>query len=97
MNDPFVVGQAEFWAKALIRQPDKDPQERITAMFRRAFSRNPDETELARWTKMARNLVTMHEGGANRSSTPGDIMASLDVWKDLAHSMFNAKEFIYVP
>jgi len=23
-------------------------------------------------------------------------MESLDVWKDLAHTMFNAKEFIYV-
>jgi hypothetical protein len=54
-------------------------------MFRRAFSRSPDDTELARWTTMAQELAE-----------PGGIMSSVDVWKQLAHTMFNAKEFIYV-
>jgi hypothetical protein len=54
-------------------------------MFRRAFSRSPDNAEQARWTAMAQELAE-----------PGDIMSSVEVWKQLAHTMFNAKEFIYV-
>jgi hypothetical protein len=96
LNDPFVAGQAEFWAKSLIEQSHHDPQERLTVMFRRAFGRNPDAQELTRWTKLARELAAMHYGVSTSSGASGDIMASLDVWKDLAHTMFNAKEFIYV-
>jgi mono/diheme cytochrome c family protein len=96
LNDPFVAGQAEFWAKSLIEQSHHDPQERLTVMFRRAFSRNPDAQELTRWRKLARELAAMHYGVSTSSAASGDIMASLDVWKDLAHTMFNAKEFIYV-
>lgn len=95
LNDPFVSGQAEFWAKALVREPHSSPEERITAMFRRAFTRNPDATELARWTKMANDFLAAQNEGSNHPAA--DIMADLPVWKDLAHSMFNAKEFIYVP
>lgn len=97
LNDPFVSGQAEFWAKSLIDQPHRNPQERITAMFRRAFSRNPNDAELARWTKTADDLATLHDSPSTRSPTPGGIMNSLDVWKELAHTIFNSKEFIYVP
>ena len=97
LNDPFVTGQAEFWAKRLIGQPQKSPEERVVAMFRRAFSRNPDADELARWTSMAQRLAIMHEDVAARRGGPDDLMQSLVVWKDMAHSMFNAKEFIYVP
>ena len=89
MNDPFVAGEAEFWAKALLNQPHRNPEERITAMFRRAFSRNPEDAELARWTKMAASFAPADSGG--------DIMNRLEVWKVVAHCVFNAKEFIYVP
>ena len=30
LNDPFVAGQAEFWAKSLIEQPHRNPQQRLT-------------------------------------------------------------------
>ena len=40
LNDPFVAGQAEFWAKGLIEQPHRDPQQRLTAMFRRLQPRS---------------------------------------------------------
>jgi hypothetical protein len=96
LNDPFVASQAEFWAKTLIGQQHRDPQERLTVMFRCAFGRNPEAAELARWTTIAHELAEMHYGAAIHSLAPGDIMKSLDVWKDLAHTMFNTKEFIYV-
>jgi hypothetical protein len=96
LNDPFVAGQAEFWAKNLIGQPHRDPRERLTVMFRRAFGRNPEAAELARWTSLAHDLAGAHYGDLTPSPASDDIMNSLDVWKDLAHTMFNAKEFIYV-
>jgi len=96
LNDPFVSSQAEFWAKTLIGQQHRDPQERLTVMFRCAFGRNPEAAELTSWTTMAHELAGMHYGAATPSLAPGDIMKSLDVWKDLAHTMFNVKEFIYV-
>jgi hypothetical protein len=96
LNDPFVASQAEFWAKTLIEQPQSDPQERLTVMFRRAFGRNPEAAEMARWTTLAHQLVEMHYDALAPSLPRSDIMKSLDVWKDLAHTMFNAKEFIYV-
>ena len=96
LNDPFVESQAEFWAKKLISQPHHDPQERIDAMFRRAFSRKPDDAELERWTKIARDFAARQQDTSSHSPIQGDLMKSLDVWKNIAHTMFNAKEFIYV-
>ena len=65
-------------------------------MFRRAFGRNPQASELARWTALANELAAVHYGPSVDRANPKEIMESLDVWKDLAHTMFNAKEFIYV-
>jgi hypothetical protein len=96
LNDPFVSGQAEFWAKSLIGQSHASPQDRITAMFRRAFSRNPDKVELARWNKVVHDLAALSDRSSTHSMPASGIMKSLDVWKQVAHTMFNAKEFIYV-
>jgi hypothetical protein len=97
LNDPFVAAQAEFWAKRLIEQPHRNPQQRLAAMFRHAFGREPETAEMVRWSRIASDLAKLHEGEAVQA--PGAVpsfMKSLDVWKDVAHTMFNAKEFIYV-
>ena len=65
-------------------------------MTRFALVTVSEAAELTSWTTMAHELAEMHYGAAIHSLTPGDIMKSLDVWKDLAHTMFNVKEFIYV-
>jgi len=65
-------------------------------MFRRAFSRKPDDAELERWTKIARDFAARQQDTSSHSPIQGDLMKSLDVWKNIAHTMFNAKEFIYV-
>ncbi|MBM3801777.1 MAG: DUF1553 domain-containing protein [Acidimicrobiia bacterium] len=97
LNDPFVASQAEFWAKRLIEQPHRTPQQRLTAMFRRAFGRDPEASELVRWTGIVTGFTQLHEGDLGRKlGEPSSFMKSLDVWKDVAHTMFNAKEFIYV-
>ncbi len=89
LNDPFVVAQAEFWAKNLVATQTPTPT-RIALMFQQAVGRNPTPAELADWTTTADDLAELHKVAKD------DIIHSLAVWKDLAHAMFNMKEFIYV-
>ncbi|MBM3727116.1 MAG: DUF1553 domain-containing protein [Acidobacteria bacterium] len=83
LNDPFVTEQAGFWAR---RIDAVAPADRVTHMFREAFGRPPDPAETARWTTAARDFAEIHR----------DNLDSVKVWKEVAHAMFNAKEFLYV-
>jgi hypothetical protein len=90
LNDPFVVAQAEYWARNLVATPPSTTPTRITAMFQTAFGRDPTPAELAEWRLTADELAQLH------NVTKDAIIHSVAVWKDLAHAMFNMKEFIYV-
>ncbi len=95
LNDPFVEGQAEYWAKQLVKQAHRSPEERLTTMFRRAFGRNPQADELVRWRKAADDFAGLYQDVPGKTPT-GGMMNSLAVWKDVAHAIFNTKEFLYV-
>ena len=84
MNDPFVIGQAELWAKRILADKSTDPAQRVTAMYRAAFARDPMESE----TKSALEFIDeqLKESGATE----------LTAWKDYAHVLMNAKEFVFV-
>ena len=45
MNDPFVIGQAEIWAKRIVGS-SADPRARIEQMYQEAFSRPPAQAEV---------------------------------------------------
>lgn len=89
LNDPLVKQQAEVWAANLIRGGESQPQVRIEAMFRTAYSRSPSPDEIAFWTEAAQELGVLH------GISPESLMISHPVWTDLAHAMFNSKEFLY--
>jgi len=90
LNDPFVIEQAKFWAEKLIAKKDDAVDARLSAMFLRAFARPPSSEELARWRGLTTGLAAQHNvAGA-------DLLASLPVWKDVAHTFFNTKEFLYL-
>lgn len=90
LNDPFVHGQAAHWAKQLTAASHATVQDRLAAMFRVALGREPSQPELARWSAAVTELAVLH-------GTPADsILKSEVVWKDLAHAVFNLKEFLYV-
>ncbi len=91
LNDPFVHQQADFWAGRLIARPDASVAARIDAMFLTALGRVPTADERQRFAQAASQFATLHE-------VPADgILKSQAVWKDLAHAMFNLKEFICIP
>lgn len=84
LNDPLVIQQSEYWGKQLVNDGSKSAASRIRQMFLRAFGREPDNDELDRWTKAVVSF-----------STANDMLTDSQAWSELAHTMFNTKEFIY--
>ncbi len=91
LNDPFVLQQAEVWAGRLVGRPDRTPGERIEHLFLVAFGRPPRSEERSRFENAVRRLAELHQAPADR------VLQSQAIWKDVAHTLFNLKEFIYVP
>ncbi len=91
LNDPFVLQQADLWATKLIAQSHVSAGERITAMFQTSLSRSPSDEERQQLEAMASELAALHQVPLV------DAMKSQPVWRDIAHAMFNLKEFIYFP
>jgi hypothetical protein len=89
LNDPFVTAQAEEWAAQLIRGGGTIEQ-KVTEMFRGALGRDPSAAELERFRGLALEVARL--GAAPQS----DLLTSRAVWKDVAHAVFNLKEFVYV-
>ncbi|KAA3606660.1 MAG: DUF1553 domain-containing protein [Planctomycetota bacterium] len=81
MNSSFVTEQARLWAQRLLLNPEESTQERLHRMYWQAFGRSPRELEIT----LA--LEFLHQN-------PGE---PLDAWADLAHVLFNTKEFLFLP
>lgn len=84
LNDPFILQQAGVWAESLVKLA---PEQRIPKMFETALQRPPTAAERDRFQTLAADLARLH-------NLPAD---SPVVWKDVAHALFNLKEFIYLP
>jgi hypothetical protein len=90
LNDPFVIGQAQLWAKTLVGRTDDTVQSRIKLIFQTAIGRLPTESELQRWSQAVRSFAMDH------NVQPSELIKSLPVWQDITHAVFNMKEFIYI-
>jgi hypothetical protein len=84
LNNPFVLQQAELWAKRVLATPGT-PENRIREMYLTGFGRPPTKDELP----AAKDFVTEQGKEYGKPDHP-------KAWADLAHVLFNAKEFIYV-
>jgi hypothetical protein len=91
MNDPFVAEQSALWAKKILAEPSRSTDERLDQMYREAYARLPDEQERAAATAFLQAQTALH--GGSFTDDPQQEAA----WTDLAHALFNAKEFIFVP
>ena len=90
MNDPFVVRQAGLWADRVLSRPEDSPTDRIGAMYRAAFSRPPEGDE------MAASLEFVESQGREFGLGVDAWKNDRRVWADLAHVLFNSKEFIFL-
>jgi hypothetical protein len=60
-------------------------------MFRIALGRSPAGRERTRFEDSVAQLAAIH------GIATADILQSQVVWQDVAHAMFNVKEFVYIP
>jgi hypothetical protein len=91
MNDPFVAEQAKLWAKAALADATLLPAARIEQMYRAAFARPPEPAETTAALEFLAAQAKTH--GGDFGNDPRQEAA----WADLAHALFNTKEFIFVP
>jgi hypothetical protein len=59
-------------------------------MFRAALGRLPDAAERERYHGLVKELASLHKVPQEQ------LLTNKLVWKDVAHTIFNLKEFIYV-
>ena len=91
MNDPFVTEQAHIWARRLLVETSMSSEARIAQMYREAFAREPTPDEQAVAIEFLAAQAERH--GADFATDPENEAT----WADLAHALFNTKEFIFVP
>jgi hypothetical protein len=89
LNDPLAHQQAEVWARRVLAQGGSAP-ERITGMYLSAFGRPPTDAEVAAC------LAFLGQQAAADGGSPPRGTDDPAVWKDLAHTLFNVKEFIFL-
>lgn len=82
LNDPFVREQAGHFATRALAQPGDTPA-RIRWLYATALSRPATEAEI---TRAAAFLTQQTAAHSDERKT----------WQDLAHAVFNLKEFIYL-
>ncbi|WP_146432474.1 PSD1 and planctomycete cytochrome C domain-containing protein [Blastopirellula retiformator] len=89
LNDPMIYAEAQRWGGQVAAQAEPRA-DRIAAMFVTAFGRLPHEAEA--------NAATAYfaERAAQRQLTPEAADANPEIWGDLAHALFNVKDFIYL-
>ena len=81
LNGPLVKQQALLWGEKVLKEmPTATPEKRVEAMYETAFGRPPLPAE----TAAAVEFVAGRE--ADRGAA----------WGDLAHVLFNVKEFVFV-
>jgi Protein of unknown function (DUF1553) len=86
MNDPFLVEQAKTWANKIRKDPTIPASESVDRMYREAFGRPPGVDE-----KTA--ALGFLDEQSKAYGKPDDPRA----WADLAHVLFNVKEFVAIP
>lgn len=84
MNNPFVRGQAEHWARQVLAA-DESTEERIEGMYLDAYGRLPSDEE--------RSAALEYLQARLEAVDPSD---PLPAWTDLAHVLFNVKSFVFV-
>jgi len=91
LNDAFVLQQADVWAGRLVARPDASPAARVEWMLQVALGRPPRPEERIRFEEAVALFAELHGVPAT------EVLQSRAVWKGVAHTLFNLKEFLTVP
>ena len=89
LNDPLVADLAHQWATRTLKElGDASPRHRIDQMYETALCRLPNESEVQAAEKF------FQRQGELLGVPIGDREHDVRVWSDLAHVLFNHKEFV---
>ncbi len=90
MNDPFVKEQASLWAEVLLSEQYYSFEDRVNAIYLRAFSREalPDEIQKA--------MDLLETQAQNYGSSLEDLKNDPKLWSGYCHAVFNLKEFVHL-
>jgi len=91
LNDSFVLQQAGVWAEAAIQDDAVTVGSRLATMFEAALGRPATPLEIEHFEKLIGTLSQIKEIPRE------NILSSKEIWQDVAHILFNGKEFIYIP
>ena len=90
MNDPFVIAQAQLWAKRLVSNHNEtSPEPLLVQAYLAAFGRPPSRIEIDR------AIAFLEQHAAEKGTAPVNLLNE-SLWADLCHVLFNVKEFIYI-
>jgi hypothetical protein len=89
MNDPFVIQQAQLWAKRELADSDVAPADRINRLYEQAFARPPQDDELTDGLDFLEQQAASYGAGDTWQTNE-------QAWSDLCHVLFNVKEFVFV-
>ncbi|MDG1893303.1 MAG: PSD1 and planctomycete cytochrome C domain-containing protein [Fuerstiella sp.] len=84
LNNPLVVQLADQWATQLIEDGSVAIEQRVRRMFLHALGRPPSNHEVKRWAAAVSDFAQSN-----------DLITDKAAWSELAHALFNTKEFIY--
>ncbi len=90
LNSPFVIGQAAEWGRRLAEGEAGTVGGRLDHMFLKALARQPTAAERDRMTDYLTAVASQ------RGTTEDLLLYDSDVWQDVAHSMFNLKEYVFI-
>ncbi|MCS7047375.1 MAG: DUF1553 domain-containing protein, partial [Gemmataceae bacterium] len=85
LNNPLILQQAELWAKRVLAEPNLTPEQRFERMVQASLGRPPTAAE------SAEAMAFLREQERERGR-----MDDLRSWSELAHVLFNLKEFVYL-
>jgi len=87
LNAPFVYNQALAWAERLLKEHGNDSEAVLEAAYLEAFCRRPTDEEQA-----AVEEFLSETRGENADADQPAVAA----WSEICHTLFNAKEFIFL-
>ena len=90
LNDPFVLGQAQLWARRILDSQNSSLENRVKQIYLMAFARSPTVEE------QAKALAFIQQQAVAYGIAPSDCSQNEKVWTDLCHVAFNLKEFIFL-
>ena len=91
LNDEFVDEHAGHFADRLLKQVGNVPTGLITAAYRTALARKPDENEVALCSAALARQTKLY-----RDSGVSDGQAKQQALRELCHTLLNTSEFLYV-